>query len=220
MNAKTLSPLFPAVVLAVGVAFGVPAHASLIDCNTLDPDISGKVTPSIGCQILEPLGGNVNDFTGGTDSSAWTVNTNSFFGYSDWLFDGKWEDPDEDGLNPLFNDGASLVAFDGDAQSGTWTLLNNNLWSLYSDLMFIFKDGANTNLTGYLMQVGAQNGTYESPFISPPFEFDREGARDISHISIYMRGNGVPVPAPGILGLLGIGLIGLGLFTRRRTTGS
>ena len=220
VNTKTLSPLFPAVALAVGVALGVPAHASLIDCDspTLDTDISGRVTPSIGCQILEPISGpnsNVND-------SLSLINEEMYFGHDDWLFDGKWEDPTPSGadaLLPLIPDPdapATLIDFDGDAQSGNWTLLNNSLWDLYSDLMFIFKDGANTNLVGYLMEVGATEGSYDSPFISPPFEFQGSGPRDISHISIYMRENGVQIPAPGVLGLFGLGLLGLGWTLRRR----
>jgi len=213
MHANRLSVLSAATLLACGVGFAGNAQAMLSDCSTLTGDVEDQVTPNIGCQILQPLGANENDFTGGSDPSLWTVNMEEFFGFDDWLFDGKWEDPgDGTDLVEDDEDPPTLADFSGDAQSGTWGLDDV---SLFSDLMFVVKDGNDTNLVGYLIDVGfVGEGDYASPFTNPPF--DVNNPRDISHISIYARGEGVEIPAPGILGLMGIGLLGLFAAGARR----
>lgn len=200
-------------LLAFGIAFAGNAHAALTDaalteCSDEGGSLGGKVTPNDGCQILEPLGNNDNDSVGGNDPSAWTVNEEKFFDFSDWWFDGKWQAPgdDERELIEDEDDEPTLADFVGDSSSGTWSL--NNDVSAFSDLMFVFKDGGNTNLVGYLIDVEFDvTGEYASPFTTPPFDINEE--KNISHISIYARREGVQIPAPGILGLMGIGLVGL-----------
>ena len=229
----TLSKLTFGSALVLGLAFAGSANAGFVSCTGDDYDISGKVTPSTDCSILKPIGGNTNDFVGGNDSSDWTVNQEAFFDYDDWLFEGRWQyDKEQEKL--VVGEGdefTRLFRFDGDAQSGDWTL-TGDFWDSNSDLMFVLKDGADTNLVGYLIQEfvesGTQefveSGTYESPFTDPPFPTGNDNARDISHISIYYRegdgnGNGTPpaeVPAPGVLGLFGLGLLGLGWITMSR----
>lgn len=200
--------LFPGALLTLGLTFAGNATASLVDCASLTPDISGNVTPSVDCRILEPLGGN-------TKSSPSLINSEAFFGFSDWLFDGKLDDSGT-ALVPDSDDPATLVSATGNAQSGIWRLVDPAFWAANTDLMFIFKDGADTNLVGYRMQTGATGGSYTTPFVDPPFELSGNStSRDISHIGIYFR-EGVPVPAPGVLALLGIGLLGLGWCVSRR----
>ncbi len=208
---KTVSRSGTLAFLLVGsMLVAGPASASLINCSDVDGGLENKVNPNQGCQILEPLDGNQND-------SPTLINNTAFFGYSDWSFDGKYDD-DGDALTPDPGDPATIVSFDGDAESGTWGLVDLDFWASFDNLMMVFKDGGNTNLVAYDITTGALNGDYATPFTSPPFPLPGAGNdRDISHVSIYYRDNGHgEIPAPGSLLLVGLGLVMLGWSLRRR----
>jgi hypothetical protein len=217
MEKRFLQAIVPALALPLALAFPALSQADFVSCTGTEPsyDISDHVTPSTDCAILAPENGNANDFTGGSDSSLWTVNLEAFFGYSDWLFDGKWQDVG----GTMTYDGADLVSFDGTNMGGDWTLEALGFWSDHEHLMFVFKDGANTNLTAYLIETGATGGTYLTPFVNPPFNVSSNG-REISHISVYYRGEGdTPpreIPEPALLVLFGTGLLAMGWMVRRR----
>lgn len=210
MDTKTVWGGSLALLLAGGMLAAGSATASVINCSDLDGDLDNKVNPNQGCQVLEPIDGNVND-------NVTVINNAEFFGYSDWLFDGKYEDENGNLINDP-EDPASIVSFSGDAQSGTWELVDLDFWSNFENLMFVFKDGGNTNLVAYDILNGALGGDYATPFTEPPFPLPGAGEdRDISHISVYYRGNGNgEVPAPGSLLLVGLGLVMLGWALRRR----
>ena len=220
-------------VSALALAFAGNAAASTIntgpsDCTNFDPDISEKVSPITACQILQPLDGQENDSVGG-DPSGWIVNVEEFFGFEDWSFDGKFDDI---GKNDQV-DGSQYFTFSGDEQSGSFTWAGDSVAQDY-DFMFVFKDGGSTNLVAYRIDMenllartatnglAAQTGTYDTPFLFPPF-VQQDGdvtQKDISHISVYYRENGFEngqiIPEPATLGLLGIGLFGLGMASYRR----
>lgn len=196
-----------AISLLMGLVFSGNASAAFISCTGTGYDISTKVSTTTACTILAPLDGAANDVP-----QPGFVNGAGFFGITDWLFDGKWE-----GTNSGFVDnGVDYFNFTGGSQSGTYAYVGP---ASLSDFMFVFKDGGDTNLVGY--RLGATSGTYSTPFTEPPFSFPGDNARDISHISVYYRqGGGTPpqgVPEPGVILLMGAGLMGLALARCRKS---
>lgn len=86
----------------------------------------------------------------------------------------------------------------------------------YSDLWGLAKDGNNSPAWyGWdLLDLGWDGS---SDLVFDSLWSNRSGA--ISHVSIFgTKGPTARVPAPGIVGLLGLGLIGLGLCSKRQPT--
>jgi len=119
-----------------------------------------------------------------------TVNAEEFFGQNDWTFVGKDETGGQSG------------SFDFSSFAG----------SVGSQLMVVFKSGNGTTLVGYL--ISGLTGNWTSPFENPPFNV--RNTKDVSHISLYTRGEipGVPLPAAGFLLIGGLGA--LAMNKRRR----
>lgn len=207
-------------ILSLGFA-NPSAAATFTSCSGTNPDydISGFVNPSSDCTILNPLNGNDND-----SPQPGFVNDNGFFEITNWLFDGKFNDIGKD----VEADNSSLFTFEGDTLSGTFTKTLAALWDEVEKVMLVFKDGANTNLVGYLINLAALadepfngEGNYESPFTNPPFNV--ANTRDISHISVYYtKGEGSttpggdPIPEPSTILLMGFGLLGFGTSQLRK----
>jgi hypothetical protein len=198
-----------ALGMVMGVAMAGNASAAFIACSGTGYDFSGKVSTASDCTILGPLNGHEND----TLNPTMLVNDEAFFGISDWLFDGKWNS-----VGQSFVDSSGLFDFTGGGSSGSFSYVGG---ASIADIMFIFKDGAGTNLVGYL--VTQAGGTYATPFTKLPFPLTGQATvKDTSHISVYYRNGegGTPpfsVPEPGVLLLVGVGLMGLGLARRRKS---
>ena len=178
---------------ASSVAFINPAQAFSLGCPA---SISGDVSGSVACGI------GAADQDSVSPNRALTVNTESFFGSSDWKFGGK------------LGEGSYAGTGAGSGQSGTFNL-SSVFSSSWQNAMLVFKSGRNTTLVGYLLGEGVTSGTWSSPFSSDVFNVPN--TRDVSHVSVYYRegsGNSSAVPEPTTMA--GIALAGAGLTAYRR----
>lgn len=159
-------PRLPLTLLATALALAAPAHAGTMrpSLSACSDSLTGLLPGATACSQVTPLAGMLNDKPG-------LVNTLGFFGFSDWLFDGKWENG---------SDNASLFDFSGNTLAGNYTYTGG---SGIADILMLFKSGRGTNLVGYLVTAAA--GSYVSPFL--PSAFPVKNTKDISHISVYYR---------------------------------
>lgn len=201
MNTKKLVPLAlksasflvgSSVLLAGAIVSSAPANAFSITegtpCIGSSYNIADNVTGTSACEIADTAD---QDFL---NTAPLTVNAENFFGVSNWVFAGKTEYTDRTG------------------QSGTYNITNSDRAS-WEAIMLIFKSGQGTRLVGYLLQKDIYSGSWTSPFEKPPFAFNGNGPRDVSHISVYYKpGSAEPIPTPAMLP----GLVGLGVATWRK----
>jgi hypothetical protein len=180
------SAAFAVTGMLVGSATFSSAQAATLGCP---PNLDGKATGTFACEYSETAN---QDFL----NPSLTVNEEEFFGSDKWEFIKRDEDTAE-----------------ATGQSGEWSFDPAN-WGKYTDIMLIFKDGADTTLVGYKVTPELFNGTWDSPFENPPF--DLRNTKDVSHISYYGTLYVPPVPEPltmmGSAVALGFG----GMFQKKR----
>lgn len=189
--------LLSTVVLGTLGALGAPASAALVACPVgFVADGSAKVfnndhSAVSGCQYLTPAApGNVGNIA--------NINTAGFFGHADWAGNGQTQ-------------------IDTNSQSsGSWAI-NDVDFAAY-DYIIVFKSGAGTNLTAFLFNEEFASGNWSTPFTDPPFDLPGNSTqKDVSHYTIARRSNPTTqVPEPGVLGLLGLGIVGFGVALRRK----
>jgi len=207
-----LKPFIAAGALAVA-AFGVamPAGAATFTsdntCQLID--ISPSADACWGKSVETPVNDsetflNTNVFIGdGNDD----LNVLGMFNVTDWAFAQKQE---QSALQTTIDLG--LVVGGVGATSGSWSLDSLAL-SAFEQVLFVLKAGP--NLAAYLFDIplAAASGTWATNALTGP----QGKPQDLSHFSVYVRGSSVtPIPLPAGAVLLITGLVGLGVFGRRR----
>ncbi len=193
--------VFAAAVVAL---LGVTGAATAATCS---PGALGKVLRNdSGAAAACDAGSTNNDFVGG---GTLQVNKDSIHGFSDWIYAGKQNTPG------AYENGKVDVGFSvsGGLQSGTWDFVDN-LFSLYKNVMIVLKGGSGNNTqenyVGYLLNSSLEpDGRYATPF----FNANNANAKDISHITAYVRDalppiSEIPVPAAAWLLIAGLGSLG------------
>lgn len=203
------------LAFALGVLFWSGAVGAAVCSADISLDVIGDLSGSnSGCQV------------GTTNNDEGQVNLDNMFTYNDWIFAGR--DNGLDGQEGTTSIPINLV-LTGGTLAGTWSI-NSTIFSLYEMVMLVFKDGNGIppNYVGYLFDIfDGTTGTYSSPFANSV----NGNPKEISHVSVYVRGVGacpsgncsppvgeVPLPA-GIL-LLISALGGLGFLARFRKAGA
>lgn len=189
---------FGNTIVVIALCWAGTASAGTI----CEMSIENKLTPNMGCET----GNTNNDFLNPPQ-----VNIDMMFGYDDWVFAEK--DDDIDGTDETDIDvGFTLT---GDTLGGEWSI--DDIWGLYDSVMIVIKGGGgniNPNVyVGYLIEFGETMGSFMTPFANA----NNGNEANISHMSIYVRGEPrQSVPEPSTLMLLGLGLVGIGVARRRR----
>ena len=149
------------------------------------------------------------------------VNVDAIFGFSDWQFLGK-EDPPDAGADNLSVLDLDITSGGTATLAGSWSIVSNAFTNFFGEIMLVFVDGKDVPDVYVAYLLDATSGTFTSPFTNTTPDPDQP--KEISHISLYARGQPgpvgapAPVPLPAALPLLagGLGLLGLLGWRRRR----
>ena len=203
------------IIAGLSLFTAAPAFGALIS-EACFGDSYRDLSPSAGCRYIY----DENRRNGAANDSASALNSLSIFGQTNWELFGKQEEANgafsADGSNP-FNLVATNTATGSDANRGRWSFLDS-AWDVFAFIALVMKDGNNAPTPPQ----SRGNGFYIFDIVSRDFQGTWETTNtfqgaNLSHLSAYgVRGSVTEVPTPGVLALMGIGLVSMGLLARRR----
>lgn len=176
----------------LGVLFAVSSPLQAIPCSDRLP--GQGLTGSESC-----LNGLAEDDTLGTNGDkAFDLNLSSYFGFSDWVF------LQEQSIRPRLMDVVVDVDLSisqiGNYLSGKWSIVDT-AWDNFEDIAIVLMSDIRGEdmvfWSAYILQDQVSFGDWHS------------GGRRLSSISVFGREAVVPIPEPGTLGLLLLGLFGV-----------
>ena len=197
-----------ATLFLFGLSASVYAYSSLFDepTSAIDRDdgLFGTWDDDFKGYSSEDWSGFYIGTFGGNDSKTYLEDLASIYlGYeftSD--FYAKVDEPETDSS-------FLTVSYDTDYLSGTWTL------DAPYEIGFYSVKGAN-EFALYFVFPYDDSGKWSTTHLLTPITSGSDGnIPEISHLSV-LADKGIPVPEPGMVILLGIGLLGLAFYNRKR----
>ncbi len=222
-NIKIKSFQLSAAVVVITLGFGAQqAMAAPTYCSASTPTTSNGPNNSQATSDLKFNNSNSTDCYGLVNTNDSLARINALNWGSNWSLLDK---TDTSGPGSVFQSLSFTLTSDTSKPDGNWVLAVSDAAGglnlpTYMDLVFALKASdyyAAYLFTGMLVD-GSDSGTYH-------ISWNNNGGQiaGFSHMSLYGRagsnGGGTPplsIPEPGVILLLGAGLVGLGLARRRK----